>query len=192
MAEMKAFPGVGKSDDGGSPGFPADDPSRESKAGSLFDRLRQCAKMAGSGDRLAQKAAIPRRTLETYLAGRVEPKASRLVAIARAVGVSLDWLLVGAGPMRPVTATDQSVGTTEFGLREGNSSQLKPFVNHDEDLLTAVVVAVEELLAEEGLSPRPQKKGQLIAALYELSLADGTRTGAVDRRMVAPLLRLVK
>jgi phage repressor protein C with HTH and peptisase S24 domain len=53
--------------------------------------------MAGSGDELARITGIPRRTLETYLAGKSELKASRLLEIADAVGVSLDWLVAGRG-----------------------------------------------------------------------------------------------
>lgn len=53
--------------------------------------------MAGSGDELSRKTAIPRRTLEEYLTGESEPKASRIAAIARAAGVSAHWLVTGEG-----------------------------------------------------------------------------------------------
>jgi phage repressor protein C with HTH and peptisase S24 domain len=71
----------------------------ETKA-DLASRIRKCADLVGSGDALAQKAAIPRRTLETYLAGKAEPKAGRIAAIAKAAGVNLEWLATGEGPMR--------------------------------------------------------------------------------------------
>jgi len=63
----------------------------------LKDRIRICADIAGSGDALAKSTGIPRRTLESYLSGNAEPKASRLEAIVRAVGVSGHWLLTGEG-----------------------------------------------------------------------------------------------
>lgn len=66
----------------------------------IAERIRQCADLAGSGDELSRVSAIPRRTLESYLTSDSEPKASRLQAIAEAVGVSLDWLVAGKGPMR--------------------------------------------------------------------------------------------
>ncbi|MCP3018420.1 helix-turn-helix domain-containing protein [Cupriavidus basilensis] len=66
---------------------------------SLVDRLRQCAEIAGSGDELSRRAAIPRRTLEYYLAGESDPKAKRLTAIVEATGVNGHWLLTGSGPM---------------------------------------------------------------------------------------------
>jgi len=64
----------------------------------ISSRLRQCASMVGSGDALAKQSGIPRRTLETYMSGKVEPKASRILAICQAAGVNAHWLLSGEGP----------------------------------------------------------------------------------------------
>lgn len=65
------------------------------KLQGLAQRIRQCADQLGSGDELARRTGIPRRTLETYLSADAEPKASRLLAIATAAQVSLDWLISG-------------------------------------------------------------------------------------------------
>jgi phage repressor protein C with HTH and peptisase S24 domain len=90
----------------------------------LKDRLRRCAALAGSGDALARKTGIPRRTLETYLSGHAEPKASRLATITETVGVSGHWLLTGEGgeePPPPVSLSADRfemipvVGTVESG-----------------------------------------------------------------------------
>jgi len=59
--------------------------------------LRICAERVGNGAALARKTGIPRRTLETYLSGSAEPKASRLAEIAQAAEVSGHWLLTGEG-----------------------------------------------------------------------------------------------
>ena len=67
----------------------------------LPSRIRICAGLAGNGEILAKEAAINRRTLETYISGQAEPKISKIVAIAKAVGVSIDWLATGEGEMRP-------------------------------------------------------------------------------------------
>lgn len=64
---------------------------------TLADRIRECAVIVGNGDELSRKTAIPRSTLESYLTGDSEPKASRCAAIAQAAGVSLDWLIAGKG-----------------------------------------------------------------------------------------------
>ncbi|PZE13186.1 c repressor [Pseudomonas sp. 57B-090624] len=64
-------------------------------------RIRLCADMAGSGDELARLSSIPRRTLEYYLTGQSEPKVSRCVDIAKAVGVDIGWLATGEGEPKP-------------------------------------------------------------------------------------------
>ena len=74
---------------------PAQPKQSEEWLRGLTQRLRTCSKIAGSGEALAKRASIPRRTLETYLSGRAEPKISRLIAIANAVNVSIDWLATG-------------------------------------------------------------------------------------------------
>ena len=80
---------------------------------ALQDRLRKCADLAGSGDALSQKTGIPRNTLQTYLMGQAEPKIGRVVDIAHAAGVNIEWLATGKGPMRPTdepqAATDEFV-----------------------------------------------------------------------------------
>lgn len=65
---------------------------------ALGARIRICADIVGNGDELARRTGIPRRTLETYLAGTAEPKTFRLAAIGKAAGVRLEWLATGEGP----------------------------------------------------------------------------------------------
>lgn len=68
-------------------------------ASGLAERIRECAGIVGSGDALAEQSGIPRRTLENYLSGKSEPKASALLAIAKSAGRSLDWLIAGDDPL---------------------------------------------------------------------------------------------
>jgi phage repressor protein C with HTH and peptisase S24 domain len=65
----------------------------------LAQRIRECADICGGVGALAQKSAIPRRTLDSYLAGGSEPKWSNIKAIAKAAGVNYNWIMDGAGPM---------------------------------------------------------------------------------------------
>lgn len=75
--------------------------NEEASNGGMMERIRACARIAGSGDELARITGINRRTLESYLSGQREPKASTAWRIAVAVDVSADWLIGGKGPMRP-------------------------------------------------------------------------------------------
>ena len=63
----------------------------------LGQRIVICEKIAGSRSALAAKTGIAARTLENYSHGRNDPKAAACVAIARATGVSIEWLLTGKG-----------------------------------------------------------------------------------------------
>ena len=94
-------------------------------AHTLAERIRKCAALVGSGDELARRTGIPRRTLESYMTGDSEPKASRIVAIAQAADVSVDWLVTGKPPVHTaerigqfVEATDRKSSVPVVGLAE--------------------------------------------------------------------------
>lgn len=78
-----------------------------SKPNELSQRLRLCAKKVGSGNELARLIDVSRRTLENWLQGESEPKASYLASIAVAASVSTDWLLLGVGSPEGEEQTDE-------------------------------------------------------------------------------------
>lgn len=51
--------------------------------------------MAGSGEELSRRTGIPLSTMHSYMNGKSEPQASRLVSIAQAVQVEIEWLVTG-------------------------------------------------------------------------------------------------
>ncbi len=125
------------------------------KQDSLADRIRICAHLVGSGDELARKAGLARRTLENYLNGR-EPQASRLLAIAKAAGVSLDWLVGGDGEMSPPQPAQSS--------SEMVASQ--PAQPLDEELMGRITDAISRLYKDERVSLAPIDLGRLAARKY--------------------------
>lgn len=118
-----------------------------STLGDIPARIRECAQKIGSGDALARAAGIPRRTLENYLSGRSEPKASAVLAIAEAAGVSADWLLRGT-PGSP-----------------GSPTAL------DEDLLGLLVDGITRIYQEERVTLPPIELGRLAARMHADLLA---------------------
>lgn len=106
------------------------------ETGNLPSRIRICAGLAGNGEILAKEAAINRRTLETYISGQAEPKISKIVAIAKAVGVSIDWLATGEGEMlatskdgiqpEPNQPGVDSVGNADAGQVSSDRIGIKP------------------------------------------------------------------
>lgn len=60
-------------------------------------RLRQAVRAAGGNAEVSARSGVKTRTLSHYLKGR-EIRVGVLVALARACGVSLEWLATGDGP----------------------------------------------------------------------------------------------
>jgi transcriptional regulator with XRE-family HTH domain len=139
---------------------------------TLIERLRKCAKLAGSGDELSRRTGIPRRTLENYLSGRSEPKAVNLEQICRVVGVNGHWLLTGDGP--------ELVKDLESNATESSSPV-------DVELLGLVIARLEKEIATRGARPAPAKKAELIALLYDYMVETGKKEGPSVER----ILRLV-
>ncbi|MGO4196576.1 XRE family transcriptional regulator [Rhizobium sp. YAF28] len=62
--------------------------------GDLGARIREAAGLIGGLDKLeAELSGVSRRTLSDYVSGKSEPKASTLVEIGQATGVSIAWLM---------------------------------------------------------------------------------------------------
>lgn len=86
---------------------------------SFKERMEAAARMAGNATLLAAKVKISRRAIGNYLSGKAEPSRPRLVAIARAAGVSVAWLVAGEGPMRPSREAEA------WGAREGPEGRVE-------------------------------------------------------------------
>lgn len=61
-------------------------------------RMNYCVEQVGSASALAKKAGISQSGIRRYFTGG-EPSRPHLVAIAKAAGVSIEWLATGEGPM---------------------------------------------------------------------------------------------
>ncbi|MDD3553245.1 MAG: helix-turn-helix transcriptional regulator [Deltaproteobacteria bacterium] len=65
------------------------------------DRLKQCIREEPVAA-FARRCGLPEATIRSYLNGK-KPVYDKLVRIADAAGVSIDWLATGRGSMRPHT-----------------------------------------------------------------------------------------
>jgi len=70
----------------------------------LHARLKQLAKECGGNRALCDKSGISERTFANWLAGSSEPKVIGIAAIARAAGVTIDWIVYGTKPKYPLSA----------------------------------------------------------------------------------------
>ena len=137
----------------------------------IADRIRECAKKVGSGNELTRLTGIKRRTLEDYMTGTSEPKASALYAIAKAAKVSLDWLIAGEGE------ADKTASHVTFAL--------------DMEALEAAIALTEEAAENVGAKLTPEKKAYIAAIIYE-DIADTPedQESNVDMTNVVRLVKL--
>jgi transcriptional regulator with XRE-family HTH domain len=65
----------------------------------IGSRIREARIAAGfsRAEHFARKLEIASAQLSKYELGHVEPRAEKLASIARACGVSIDWLITGQG-----------------------------------------------------------------------------------------------
>ncbi len=111
-------------------------------------RMEFAARRAGNATRLAEAAGISRRAIGDYLAGAAEPSRSRLVAIARAARVSVQWLATGEGSPTAVP-----------GVIDG-------------EVLEDALQTVEEYLGERRQTMAPFDKAGLVAILCGIEAAE--------------------
>ena len=68
---------------------------QEADVDALPERLRSAISAAGGNAAVIASSGIKSRTLSHYLAGSAQPSARSLARLARACGVSIDWLVFG-------------------------------------------------------------------------------------------------
>lgn len=107
---------------------------------NFIKRLRKLAAKTGGIGRLAKKANIPLSTMDKYLLGSA-PTYEKLVAIAHAGSVSVDWLATGRD------------------YRETAPVNIK--------ILRDITTEVEKIFNDYGVKIKPEKKAKFISNLYE-------------------------
>lgn len=87
-----------------------------------------------------------------YINGGTFPDLDRLVAIADAAGVFLEWLITGEGPKNAESATSQ-IEKTKTSI--------------DLNTLQEVIEMVETALNQAGKHMDPREKAELITRVYD-------------------------
>lgn len=64
-------------------------------------RINMLAERVGGFAALARKSGLSRRVLDKYRNGESDPSRLRLIALAHAADVSLEWLATGVGDIQP-------------------------------------------------------------------------------------------
>jgi phage repressor protein C with HTH and peptisase S24 domain len=91
-------------------------PGLNSEHGATAGRLKDAIKAVGTVALVAERAGVPKGTLNRYLAGG-EMKLATAAAIARAANVSVEWLATGDGPRTLVTVPKSGQDTPAVAPR---------------------------------------------------------------------------
>ncbi len=165
------------------------DPGRNGLVARMVERLREAVAEAGGNQAVMRRSGIPSRTLSHYLAGR-EMRASTLVALADACGVSAEWLATGRGE-KPAASPgpktfEQGVLPAGGAVATGSalpivaaaepSRQLRPPAAGAPDpvILSKAIEVVDALVKTEGTATDPLDRARKIARAYEILAASDT------------------
>lgn len=123
----------------------------------------------------AKRFGVSRSTILRYESGDREPDSGFIIALCREYNVSANWLLLG----------------DDYKNKGQNSDNLSSFSAEraiDEKLLVSVIEAIEEYLADTNRALPPNKKAQLILALYDMFLESEEKK--VNKAVVIRLAKL--
>lgn len=101
----------------------------------------------------ARRAAVSDTFVRQCLAGRTEPTRTKLLAIAQAGGVSVEWLATGNG-------------TRTYGVAE--PAAIAPPAALDVQTLESVLELVETAIDQSDRELSPGQKARLIISVYDL------------------------
>ena len=114
----------------------------------------------------ATKLGVHKNTIGRYERGKNPPDALFLVALRRTCGISLQWLLMGEGPMRDEPGTSESPTAT---TPEANDAAAPEPSNVDIDVLTKAIAFAHRALKITGREAKtPDEWAELIAACYDI------------------------
>ena len=111
-------------DDAESPSLRALPDDGRSRTEGFSERVMMLAQNVGGIMELARRADLSHQVVRKYVRGVSDPSRQRLVALARAGKVRLEWLATGEGEMRaPDAGPDTVRGADEAGISGRTQSQ---------------------------------------------------------------------
>lgn len=134
-------------------------------------RLREIVRRAGGQQSLADRSGVAKRTIAKYVSGESEPSLGRLIALAEAADVSVEWLATG-GTAVPVMDAEGSYGTAPGGGGVVPANDARA----GDDRFQRVAQELESAIEEVGYRPPAMTREGLKAVMYAYGLP---RAGAV-------------
>ena len=124
----------------------------------------------------SRKAGVSDTYLRQCLAGRTEPTRTKLLAIARAGDVSVEWLATGAAPVPGHALPDTVLIKPQPGAV-------------DRDLLERIILITEDVLGESDTPLAAPRRARLMAAVYDMY--QGADERPIQRETILKLISRV-
>lgn len=121
------------------------------KVDAFGERMAVAIKRAGGATRMAEKADVSGSVLRKWRAGHSDPSRTHLVNMARAAGVSLEWLATGEGDPDQGAGAPTGLGSADIDL----------------DALEDVAVKVLGLLDQRRPDLSPRARARIVRLVYE-------------------------
>lgn len=126
----------------------------------LAARIRLLIAQEGSASAMARRCGCSEGAVRSWRDGQSDLSRARCIALARALGISLMWLVTGEGPMKP--AGEESPGARGPGAAPTHASDIDP------QRLAATLRLLQSYVCMVGGSLSPAQRADVVAELYPL------------------------
>ena len=124
------------------------------KVDAFGERMAVAIQRAGGATRMAEKAGVSGSVLRKWRAGHSDPSRTHLINMARAAGVSVEWLATGEGDPDQGAAAPTGLGAPDISL----------------DALEEVVEKVLALLDQRRPDLSAKARARIVRLVYEFSI----------------------
>lgn len=136
-----------------------------------MERVKRLSDMVGGRGELAQRSGLSRSVIDKYLNGQSEPSRQRLLTLAEAGGVTVQWLSTGEPPMRP----------GDLGAEADPLNIIEAAI--DKHLLSRAIEGVRKVYQRHGITLPAVNEAEIAADIYQrvkiLRVADDGERGAL-------------
>jgi transcriptional regulator with XRE-family HTH domain len=154
----------------------------------LGARIEQLADLLGGKKELARLANVSEVQIYRYINGENVPNVNVIVKLARAAGVSIEWLATGDTP-----GGETGIQETASSYVLDRGERTREYVI-DRSLLAHVVSALENYLEKEVLELPARDRADIISEIYAdvVAMPDPESRRAMADSVMASLIRLLR
>jgi transcriptional regulator with XRE-family HTH domain len=163
------------------------EPYADAEAGDdaqdLAMRMRLLIAREGSASALARRCGCSEGSVRSWRDGHSDPSRARCITLARALNISLQWLITGEGPMHPQNNENRDA-TSGKSTPPPAATTVVPATPSasgiDAQRLAATLKLLQSYICLVGGSLNTEQRAEVVAELYGL-LRDASELHEVDR-----------